>query len=95
MKTQPNELIGEDPHTYEIGKQIEDYADNLMAECVTIKGSEIVNLSNDLYDGDLLPKMMNIIANWTGSTESSVQQIRKLHNLLSDVFIDIARRNVK
>ena len=76
-------------------RAVEDYADNLMAECVRLAGADSINQANDLYDGVLLPQMMQFIAIWTGSTTSAAQQMRQLHNLLADALQAIAEREVK
>lgn len=75
-------------------KRIEDYADNLMSDCVKIEGAKKINLLFDIYDGEFLPEAMNLIASWRGSTESAVEQMKKLHNLQSRYFQAIAEREV-
>jgi hypothetical protein len=76
-------------------QDVEDYADNLLADCMDLAKAKAINFDNDLYDGDFPPKMMQAIANWTGSTESAVKQMRVLHNLLADELQKIAEREVK
>lgn len=76
-------------------KLVEDYADNLMTECLTLAGADRINQANDLYDGVLLPQMMQAVACWTGSTVSAVSQMRALHNLLADTLQCIAEKEVK
>lgn len=71
-------------------RQVEDRADSLVADCMTFDGAERINRDHDLYDGDLLPQLMVAVANWTGSTESAIRQMRKLHNLLADAMQKIA-----
>jgi hypothetical protein len=76
-------------------RRIEDYADLLLADCMNPVHAESINNENDLYDSDLLTRMIVAVANWTGSTESSVTQMRKLHNLLADALQGIAERKIK
>ena len=76
-------------------KLVEDYAGNLMAECLALAGADRINQANDLYDGVLLPQMMQLIALWMGSTVSAVSQMRAMHNLLADALQAIAEREVK
>ena len=74
---------------------VEDYADNLLAECVTLAGADGINKAHDLFDGILLPQMMQAVACWTGSTVSAASQMRAMHNLLADALKAIAEREVK
>ena len=76
-------------------RAVEDYADNLMTECLTLAGADRINQANDLYDGVLLPQMMQLIALWMGSTVSAAQQMRQLHNLLANALQTIAEKEVK
>lgn len=76
-------------------RAVEDYADNLMSECLTLAGAGGINKSHDLYDGILLPQMMQLVSIWTGSTVSAVMQMRQLHNLLADALQAIAEKEVK
>ena len=76
-------------------KAVEDYADNLLAECVTLAGADGINKAHDVYDGILLPQMMQAVACWTGSTVSAASQMRALHNLLADALQSIAEKEVK
>ena len=69
---------------------VEDMADNLLAECVTVAGADRINDEYSLYDGALLPLLVVEIANWKGTTESSGEQMRKLHNLLANALHEIA-----
>ena len=74
---------------------VEDYADNLLAECVTLAGAVAVNNEFDLFDGMLLPQMMHAVACWQGSGASAISQMRALHNLLADALQSIAEKEVK
>lgn len=73
-----------------LARQVEDRADSMLADCITQEGADRINREHDLYDGDLLPQLMVEVANWTGSTESAIRQMRKLHNLLADAMQKIA-----
>jgi hypothetical protein len=74
---------------------VEDMADNLLAECITLEGAERINLEFDLFDGDLLPRLMVEIANWKGTTESSGEQMRKLFNIVAEQLHKIAEGETK
>lgn len=74
---------------------VEDYADNLLAECIWLDGARSINTKHDMFDGELLPRLMVEIANWNGSTVSAVSQMRALHNLLADALQSIAEKEVK
>ena len=76
-------------------QRVEDFSDNLMSECITLKGAERINNEYDLYDGNLLECLMVEVANWTGSTESATTQMKKLHNLLADALQEVAEREIK
>lgn len=73
-------------------KRVEDYADMLLSECLHLDLASRINREFDLFDGDLLPELMVEIANWKGTTESSGEQMRKLHNLLANALHEIAER---
>ena len=76
-------------------KTVEDYADNLMDDCKVLAMAELTNRDNDLYDGDLLPKLMTAIANWTGDIYDSHARMKQLHVLLAGEFQKIAEREVE
>lgn len=76
-------------------KLVEDYADNLMTECLTLAGADRINQANDLFDGDLLPQMMHAVACWQGSGASAISQMCTLHNLLADALQAIAEKETK
>lgn len=84
----------ETAHTQARAQEVEDMADNLLADCITVEGAEAVNMDNDLAEGLLLARLMSAVANWTGSTTSACEQIRKLDNLLADALQDVAERKV-
>lgn len=75
-------------------RDIEDFADSLMAECVTFAGANDINRGHDLYDGILLPQMMQAVACWQGSGASAISQMHALHNLLANALQTIAEREV-
>ena len=91
----PAELVGLPAVDMSLEQMVEDRADELLAACVTLHGADEVNQANDLYDGMLLPQMMQAIACWNGRTDSAVKQMRELHNLLTNVLHVIAEREVK
>ena len=74
---------------------VEGYTDNLMAECVTLAGADGINKAHDLFDGILLPQMMQAVACWQGSGSSAISQMRALNNLLADALQAIAEKEVK
>ena len=76
-------------------RAVEDYADKLMAECVTLSGADGINKAHDVYDGGILPSLMVEIACWTGSSEDAVKRMRSIFNLLADEFQCIAERETK
>jgi hypothetical protein len=92
--THPAELVGF-PAVDPRAQAVEDRADELLAQCVTLHGADEVNTANDLYDGLLLPQMMQAIACWTGRTDSAVTQMRELHNLLANALHKIAEGEIK
>jgi len=73
-------------------RSVEDYADNLMSDCKDFKLAALTNRDGDLYDGDLLPRLMVEIANWTGSMESSHQRMKAMYNLLADELQKMAEK---
>jgi len=81
-----------EPDNLDHAKAVEDYTDNLMADCKRFEIADCINLENSLYDGDLLPRLMVEIANWTGSIESSHERMKRLHNLLSNELHKVAER---
>lgn len=82
-------------HEMHRARAVEDAADMLLADCMTVAGADTINREYDVYDGDLLPSLMSAVANWTGSSESAARQMRVLHNLLADELQKIAERQVK
>lgn len=71
-------------------QRVEDYSDNLLAECITLAGAERINRLYDLYDGNLLECLMVEVANWTGTTENASERMKALHNLLADALHEVA-----
>lgn len=82
-------------HEMHRARAVEDAADMLLADCLTVEGADLINRKYDLFDGMFLPKLMSAIANWKGSLGSSSEQMRALHNLLADELQKIAERQVK
>lgn len=76
-------------------RAIEEYADTIMDECKTYNHAVSINSDNDLYDGELLPKLMNQIAKWDGSSVHAVIQMKAMFNILADEFQKIAEREVR
>lgn len=85
----------ETAHEMHRARAVEDAADLLLADCLTVAGADAINREHDLYDGMLLPKLMSAIANWKGSLGSSSEQMRAMHNLLADELQKIAEKEVK
>ena len=77
---------------YEQSKLIEEYADSLMNRCTKFSKANDLNIEHDLYDGDLLPKLMQAIAEWSGKPDSSHVQMKKLHNILADALQAVAEK---
>ena len=86
----PAELVGLPAVDVSRDKAVEDRADELLAQCVTLHGADEINTANDLYDGLLLPQMMQAIAMWNGRSDSAATQMRELHNLLTNALHKIA-----
>jgi hypothetical protein len=76
-------------------QRVEDYADAILDCCKNAEMAISVNFEHDLYDGDLLPKLMTEIANWTGRSDDAAEQMRKLHNLLAEALHEVAEGEVK
>ena len=93
--THPAELVGLPAVDVSRDKAVEDRADELLAQCVALHGADEINTANDLYDGLLLPQMMQLVSLWTGGTVSAARQMRELHNLLANALQAIAEREVK
>ena len=91
----PAELAGDEPYNVGRMNDIEDYADTIMDECKSFKRAASINSDYDLYDGDLLPKLMVEIAKWDGSSLNAAVQMKAMFNLLADEFQKIAEREVK
>lgn len=89
-----DERIRFEPDNIDRARAVEDYADNLMAECKVLVFAAVVNSENDLYDGDLLPRLLVEIANWTGLIESSHERMKAMHVLLANELQKIAEREV-
>ena len=83
-----------EPSNLDHARAVEDYADNLMAECVTLAGAISVNRDHDIFDGDLLPQLMQCIARWKGSSLSAATHMHALNNLLANALQTIAEREV-
>jgi len=83
-----------EPDNLDHAKAVEDYADNLMADCKRFEIADCINLENSLYDGDLLTDLMVEIANWTGLPESSHLRMKAMWNLLANELQKIAEREV-
>lgn len=81
-----------EPDNLERSRSVEEYADNLMADCKVFAVAELTNRDNDMYDGDLLPRLMVEIANWTGSIESSHQRMKAMYVLLADELQKVAEK---
>ena len=92
--THPAELVGF-PAVEDRAQAVEDRADELLAECITLHGADSINVENALHDGLLLPQMMQAVAMWKGTPESAAQQMRELHNLLANALHKIAEGEVK
>lgn len=91
--TPPNELAP----AWEVDPRaglVEDYADQLMADCKDLGVAMLINTGNDLYDGDLLPKLIHEIAKWDGSSFNAAIHMKAMFNLLADEFQKIAEREV-
>lgn len=84
-----------EPDNLDHARAVEDYADELMADCKEVYKAELINSEHDIYDGDLLPRLMVEIANWTGSIESSHERMKAMHNLLANELQKIAERECK
>jgi hypothetical protein len=82
----------EEPENMEYFRAVESYADELMSDCRVFANAEAVNDDNDLYDGDLLPKLIVEIAKWDGSSLNAAVQMKAMFNLLADEFQKIATR---
>jgi hypothetical protein len=87
-----------EPDNLKRARAVEEHADKIMDECRKLDNAEFFNTAYDLYDGDLLPQLMQAIANWSGSSIvgpcNSDEQMRALHNLLANALHDIAERGV-
>lgn len=76
-------------------QRVEDYADHLMEECKNAARADQINRDSDMYDGDLLPFLMEAIACWSGRSDDATEQMRKLHNLLAEALHEVAEEEVK
>ncbi len=93
--THPAELVGFPAVDMSREKLVEDRADELLAMCGSLHMADEINTENDLYDGLLLPQMMQAVAMWEGSPESAAKQMRELHNLLANAMHKIAEGETK
>lgn len=78
--------------SYQKARLVEELADSLMNRCTRFAKASDLNIEHSLYDGDLLPKLMVAIAEWTGKPDSSHVQMKKLHNLLADALQVVAAK---
>lgn len=78
--------------SYQRSLIVEEYADNLLDKCRKFEFAKALNEEHDIYDGDLLPKIMQTIAEWSGKPDNSHAQMKKLHNLLLGEVQVIAER---
>ena len=83
-------IQGEEPANLAKAREIEDIADSLLADCLTVAGAHEVNANFDLYDGSLLPALMSAIANWNGRSDSANTTMQKLHNILCNKLHTVA-----
>jgi hypothetical protein len=94
-----DERIRFEPDNLDRAKLVEEYADNLMAECKDFNAAERINRGHDLFDGDLLTDLMVEIAQWNGSQyygeHNAAVQMRKLYNMLANALQTIAEKEVK
>lgn len=84
-----------DPDAYEHARFVEEYTENLLDKCRKLSFAEYLNTEHSLYDGDLLPTIMQAIAEWEGSPGSSHTQMKKLHNRFLDALEVVAKRECK
>lgn len=73
-------------------RAIESFADDLMAQCTSLVRAREINTEYDLFDGDLLPQLMQGIACWNGTYDIAVSQMIK--NILRAALNEIAEREV-
>ena len=83
-----------EPSNLDQARAVEEYTDTMMAECKDFNDAERLNRDNDLSETDLLTDLMVVVADWTGSTESAAQQMRKAHVLLANALQKIAEKEV-
>lgn len=83
-----------EPSNLDQARAVEEYTDTMLAECKDWNAAEHLNRSNDLTESDLLTDLMVVVADWTGSTESAAQQMRKAHVLLARALQKIAEQEV-
>lgn len=89
------EDLAEESQTITRGRNVEAYTDELLSDCRVLANAQAVNSDNDLYDGDLLPKLITEICKWNGSSLNATIQMKAMFNLLANEFQAIAEREVK
>lgn len=82
-------------NTMSHARNVEAYTDELLSDCRVLANAESINADNDLYDGDLLPKLITEICKWNGSSVNAADSMKAMFNLLANEFQKIAEREVK
>lgn len=79
---------------YQRAQDIEAYAEELMSDCRVLVNAQSINEDNDLYDGDLLPRLMVEICQWNGSSLNAAERMKALFNIMADEFQRIAEKEI-
>lgn len=76
-------------------RMIEDQTDALVEQCRDQDFCARLNSDYELGYDDMLPRLMQAVASWTGSSSDSNRAMRALHNILADEMQKLAERGVK
>lgn len=75
-------------------RKVEDHTDSMIELCKSLDYCIKLNADYELGYGDLLPKLMQAVASWTGSSSDSHRTVLALHNILAAALQDIAEYEV-
>ena len=83
----------DEPDNMTHARNVEDYTDNLMAECKVLTKSEQLVIVYEMIDTNAA--IMTAIANWSGSSADAPELAKTLHVLLANGLQKIAESEVK
>ncbi len=84
------------PDDLTFARMIEETADVMQSECRDLDTATFIVRQYDLNDDPaVMGALLQAIAQWTGSPDSSHAQMKRLHNLMADQLQAIAEREAR